>query len=181
MLPLLIRARRQSSDRYPATAEVNSVPLRGTTRTLDGRICLHRLIVYGVDSPVDNGQFNALFAAGWPGHPWTDFESELPYCLLHVCAYDGEHLIGFVKLAWDGGVHGFILEPVVRPDYRRRGVGTRLIGEAVAAADAHGLHWLHVDFEPGLLPFYQRCGFQPTDAGLIRLGQTQSSRPFDGM
>jgi len=40
---------------------------------------------------------------------------------------------------------------------------------SAAAAKAHGIHWLHVDYEPHLDMFYKQCGFQPTLAGLMRL------------
>ncbi|MGN6700857.1 MAG: GNAT family N-acetyltransferase, partial [Thermomicrobiales bacterium] len=77
--------------------------------------------------------------------------------------------IGFVRLAWDGSVHAFLLEPTVRPDFRRRGIGRALVARAVAVARERGLTWVHVDYEPQLRDFYQACGFRPTDAGLIRL------------
>jgi hypothetical protein len=73
-------------------------------------------------------------------------------------------LAGFVNVAWDGGVHAFILDTVVGGPLRWHGVGTRLV--EVAA----GCEWLHVDFEGHLGPFYFGCcGFRPTNAGLIRL------------
>ena len=31
------------------------------------------------------------------------------------------------------------------------------------------MHWLHVDYEPHLEPFYRACGFTPTLAGLLGL------------
>jgi GNAT superfamily N-acetyltransferase len=127
------------------------------------------VINYRVEPPIDNAAFNGLFVVAWPDHGWTDFESQLVYCFTYICAYDGEHLIGFAKVAWDGGTHGFLLDPVVHPEYRHRGIATHLVAEIVAVAKSQGLHWLHVDYEPGLRPFYESCGFRPTDAGLIRL------------
>ena len=32
-----------------------------------------------------------------------------------------------------------------------------------------GVEWLHVDYDEGLGAFYERCGFKPTGAGLLRL------------
>jgi GNAT superfamily N-acetyltransferase len=78
-------------------------------------------------------------------------------------------LIGFVRLAWDGRVHAFLLEATVRPDLRRRGIGRALVGRAVAVGRERGLQWVHVDFEPHLRDFYRACGFVPTDAGIIYL------------
>ncbi|MFJ6216200.1 GNAT family N-acetyltransferase [Streptomyces sp. NPDC092296] len=79
-------------------------------------------------------------------------------------------LIGFANVAWDGADHAFLLDPQVRPDHQRRGIGTELVRRAAAAAQAAGCEWLHVDFEPHLRAFYfDACGFTPTEAGLIRL------------
>ncbi len=79
-------------------------------------------------------------------------------------------LTGFVNVAWDGGVHAFLLDTMVTPSLQRRGHASRLVATAVVHAKASGCEWLHVDFEPHLRDFYVgSCGFVATDAGLIRL------------
>jgi GNAT superfamily N-acetyltransferase len=127
-------------------------------------------IDYRVNPPVSNDELDRLYVVSWPNHrPPHDWRPELEHLLAYVGAYDGDELIGFVKLAWDGSTHAFLLEPTVRPDYRRRGIGRTLVERAVAVARERGLEWVHVDFGPHLRPFYRACGFRPTDAGLIRL------------
>jgi GNAT superfamily N-acetyltransferase len=87
-----------------------------------------------------------------------------------VCARDGDELVGFVNVAWDGEVHAFVLDTMVAGRARRLGVGTRLVELAVEGARAAGCEWLHVDFEDHLRAFYfGACGFTPTNAGLIAL------------
>jgi ribosomal protein S18 acetylase RimI-like enzyme len=84
-------------------------------------------------------------------------------------AADGS-MVGFVNVAWDGGDHAFLLDPKVRRDAQRRGIGARLVAMAAEHAKAAGCEWLHVDFEEELEPFYvDACGFRPTPAGLIHL------------
>jgi GNAT superfamily N-acetyltransferase len=92
-----------------------------------------------------------------------------PASLGHVGAYDRARLIGFVNITWDGGVHAFILDTRVHPDYRRQGIATKLVMRGISLARERGAHWLHVDFEPHLSEFYRRCGFRHTEAGLLRL------------
>jgi GNAT superfamily N-acetyltransferase len=111
----------------------------------------------------------ALWAAAWQGARPPDFARILPRSLAHLGAYDEGRLIGFVNVAWDGGIHAFLLDTCVHPDLRRRGIATALVSEAVRVARARGAEWLHVDFEPHLQGFYAACGFAPTAAGLIRL------------
>jgi GNAT superfamily N-acetyltransferase len=127
-------------------------------------------IEYRVNPSVANAELDQLYAVSWPNHhPPYDFRPELERALAFVGAYDGDELIGFVRLAWDGSIHAFLLEPTVRPDYRRRGIGRSLVQHAVAISRERGMEWVHVDYEPYLGEFYRECGFVPTEAGLIRL------------
>lgn len=79
-------------------------------------------------------------------------------------------LVGFVNVVSDGGDHAFLLDTKTRASYQRQGIATRVVALAVEHARAADHEWLHVDFEPHLRPFYfDACGFEPTEAGLIRL------------
>jgi len=114
-------------------------------------------------------ELNALFSAAWGSPHSRDFTAILPRSLAHIGAYHGDRLVGFVNVAWDGGIHAFILDTSVHPDMRRQGIATRMVRQATSLAREHGAEWLHVDFEPHLTGFYRACGFRPTDAGLIKL------------
>ena len=126
-------------------------------------------VIYRTSPTVDNEALNELFMAAWPGAEQRDFQPILRRSLAYICAYAGERLVGFVNLAWDGGAHAFLLDTTVHPAFQRRGIGRGLVREALVVASRPGLQWLHVDYEPQLRGFYSGCGFQPTEAGLIRL------------
>ena len=132
-------------------------------------------ITYRLSPEVPNDALNELFAASWPAHSPTEFAATLGHSLVYVCAYAqnpasaGDRLVGFVNLAWDGGIHAFLLDTTVHPDLRRRGIGRELVRRAVEAARERGIAWVHVDYEPSLGRFYTSCGFRPTEAGLILL------------
>lgn len=124
-----------------------------------------------VNPEVSDNALNALIGAAWNG---LEVEEGIvrrleKHSLAYLCAFEETKLVGFVNIAWDGNVHGFILDTTVHPEYQRRGVGTKLVEEAAAIAKDRGLEWLHVDYEEGLEPFYRACGFSPTKAGLIHL------------
>ncbi len=88
-----------------------------------------------------------------------------------VCARDGDALVGFVNVAWDGGVHAFVLDTIVAGAARHRGIGKRLVELCVDGARTARCEWLHVDFDDELRTFYfDACGFEPVPAGVIRLG-----------
>jgi GNAT superfamily N-acetyltransferase len=130
---------------------------------------------YVICPKLTNEVLNGLFAASWPGHVQRDFRPILAQSMAWVCGYVGAQLVGFVNLASDGERHAFLLDTTVHPDWRRRGIGTWLVGLAADAARQRGLKWLHVDFEPRLVSFYRGCGFGHTEAGLMHLGAGQGS------
>lgn len=121
------------------------------------------------NEPIISAALNALRAASWEHVGVQDWEPVLARSLGWVCAMEGERLVGFVNVAWDGGVHAFLVDTTVHRDYQRRGIGTALVREAALLARASGAEWLHVDYDAELDPFYRGCGFRPTLAGLLHL------------
>jgi GNAT superfamily N-acetyltransferase len=130
------------------------------------------MISYEWRGQIANDELNALHAEGF-GHRLLadDWAAQLAgHSLGWVTARDGAALAGFVNVAWDGGVHAFILDTLVAEAARRQGVGTRLVADAAEHARTAGCEWLHVDFDDELIPFYFGAGgFRPTNAGLIAL------------
>jgi GNAT superfamily N-acetyltransferase len=126
-------------------------------------------IVLLVNPPLHGLEIAGLFEAAW-GEQAPDSPPAIDRCLAHICAYHDGRLVGFIKLAWDGGIHAFVLDTTVHPDHQRRGIGRRLVERAVEVAERSGVEWLHVDYEPALEGFYARCGFRVTPAGLLRAG-----------
>jgi GNAT superfamily N-acetyltransferase len=101
---------------------------------------------------------------------WNWVELVHRHSLGWVVARDGDRLVGFVNVLWDGLVHAWVQDTMVLKSARHHGVGKALVRVAVDEARRAGCEWLHVDFEPHLRPFYfDACGFRPTDAGLIAL------------
>lgn len=129
-------------------------------------------IAYTWRGDFQNSEVNALHSEAFDHRILEDDWSGQvhSHSLGWVCARDGDALVGFVNVAWDGAIHAFILDTMVTAKSRRRGVGTRLVAVAAEEARAGGCEWLHVDFEDHLRPFYLNAsGFTPTNAGLIAL------------
>jgi GNAT superfamily N-acetyltransferase len=129
-------------------------------------------ITYEWRGDFDNLEVNALHAEAF-GHRVLDddWKGQVErHSLGWVCARAEDDLVGFVNVAWDGGVHAFVLDTMVAARAGRRGIGTELVAVAVAEARNAGCEWMHVDFDDHLRPFYfEACGFTPTNAGLISL------------
>ena len=133
---------------------------------------LTQMIDYSWRGTFTNAELNVLHAEGFDHRVLDDdwVAQVSRHSLGWVCARDEEGLVGFVNVPWDGGVHAFILDTLVTERAQHHGVGTRLVALAADEAKAAGCEWLHVDFEDHLRPFYfGRCGFTPTNAGLIAL------------
>jgi GNAT superfamily N-acetyltransferase len=129
-------------------------------------------VTYNWRGEFQNAEVNALHADAFD-HPVLedDWSGQVrKHSLGWVCARQADELVGFVNVAWDGGVHAFILDTIVTTKAGRQGIGTQLVAVAVAEARAAGCEWLHVDFDDHLRAFYfDACGFTPTNAGLIAL------------
>lgn len=133
---------------------------------------LRDTIAYVWRGRFEDAEVERLHAEGF-GHEVSDFgwwETVSAHSLGWVSGRDGERLVGFVNVAWDGGDHAFILDTLVAADVRRLGIGTRLVEVATEQARAAGCEWLHVDFEERLRGFYLgSCAFTATGAGLMSL------------
>jgi GNAT superfamily N-acetyltransferase len=126
-------------------------------------------IRYSVSPALTDDELNNLFRASWPDYEAHSFSNQLRVSLAWVAAQDGDRLIGFVNLAWDGYAHAFLLDTTVHPQWRRQGIGGKLVRTAIDVAHSRNLEWVHVDYEPSLDSFYASCGFSPSAAGVLRL------------
>ena len=131
-------------------------------------------ITYTWRGDVSSTELNRLHADAFETRVYGDDEwdwvAQLGHSLGWVVARDGDVLAGFVNVVWDGLVHAWIQDTMVAIAARHRGIATELVARAVDQSRAAGCEWLHVDFEDHLRAFYlETCGFEPTNAGLIRL------------
>jgi predicted N-acetyltransferase YhbS len=122
----------------------------------------------------DSIDVEALHAEGF-GHELTkyDWSAQVQqHSLGWVVARRAGELVGFLNVAWDGGSHAFVLDPVVAPRVGRQGLGGSMVELARREAAAAGCEWLHVDFDDHLRPFYvDACGFTSTNGGVLRLNE----------
>ena len=75
-------------------------------------------IQYRLRAEVDFAALGQLRQATWGGGSGSDGEWWRPVLersLTWVTAHEGDRLVGFVNVAWDGGVHAFLLDTTVHP------------------------------------------------------------------
>jgi GNAT superfamily N-acetyltransferase len=88
--------------------------------------------------------------------------------------------VGFANVAWDGGLHAFLLDVTVHADYQRRGIGRDLVERVKEVTTQRRIEWLHVEYELQLGTFYRACGFQETMAGVLNLSEASVRRTRAG-
>lgn len=140
-------------------------------------------VVFRVRPKIDNREWDRLHAEGFEHHVLGyDWASQIEqHSLTWIGAYRHDRLVGFVNVAWDGGVHAFLLDTAVAVDHRHRGIGTRLVRQAIAAVRRHpGIQWLHVDSDEELMSrFYGPAGFSPTPAGLVNVSDPPPKSTYE--
>jgi GNAT superfamily N-acetyltransferase len=70
----------------------------------------------------------------------------------------------------DSGRWGYLGNAFVLPAHRDQGVGSRLLAAVLGYADEHGFARVVLSPSERSVPFYQRAGFGPADALLLRPG-----------
>lgn len=129
-------------------------------------------VTFRLDPPLDDTVLNGLFARAWTTHSPKTYQHVLARSLGYIGAFARDELVGYVNLATDGGEHAFLLDPTVDQAHRHRGIGLELVRRAEDLARQRGCKWLHVDYEPALVPFYRAAGFRDSLAGIMRLDRT---------
>ncbi len=103
----------------------------------------HSNVEYSWRGAFHNEELNALHAQAFGHSPVNDdWVGQVGrHSLGWVSARHGDELIGWVNVAWDGGVHAFIVDTIVDKRARHRGIGSRLVADAAEQAPPR---WLRV-------------------------------------
>ncbi|MGA3147153.1 MAG: GNAT family N-acetyltransferase [Acidimicrobiales bacterium] len=127
-------------------------------------------VVYRWRASIDDGEVVALHADAFDETPGRyQWRRSRPLSLGWVSASEGDRLVGFANVAWDGADHAFLLDVAVASDRQHRGIGRSVVNRALEEAHKADCRWVHVDYEQHLTGFYAACGFTPTAAGLRKV------------
>ena len=99
--------------------------------------------------------FLAFVNQVWPGDYDMDRTQAALSQTLNITAYDGQQLVGCLRLLPDG-YFGTVTELLVLPEYQRQGIGSRLL----QLARENTPTMLYFGAQPGLEPFYEKNGCQ---------------------
>jgi aralkylamine N-acetyltransferase len=71
--------------------------------------------------------------------------------------------VGMGRVIADGVSDGYIQDLVVLPEYRKTGIGARIISILVKKCVERGISWIGLIAEPGTENFYLPFGFHPLE------------------
>ena len=98
---------------------------------------------------------------------WTNYtnqpqmlEQALPHSLAVYLAFDGEKIVGLIRLVGDSFSSVFVQDLIVLPSYQRQGIGSLLMKEALKDyKDAYQVQLVTEETER-TLGFYRSMGFE---------------------
>ena len=112
---------------------------------------------YRIDDKMLNASVFLTFVNQvWPG----DYDIEKTKNALsktqNITAYDGDRLVGCLRILSDGYFFGTITELLVLPDYQNKGIGSQLL----QLAKKNTPTMLYFGSQPGIEAFYEKNGCQ---------------------
>ena len=106
------------------------------------------------DRQLDAGTFIAFVNQVWPGQYDEERTSAALSKTMNITAYDGDMLVGCLRILSDGYFFGTITELLVLPDYQKRGIGSQLL----QLARDHTPTTLYFGAQPAAEKFYEKNG-----------------------
>lgn len=108
------------------------------------------------DQELETSVFLSFVNKIWPGNYDVDKTRTALSKTLNITAYDGQVLVGCLRILTDGYYFGTITELLVLPQYQRQGIGSRLL----QLAKDHTPTVLYFGAQPEAEPFYEKNGCQ---------------------
>jgi spermidine synthase len=110
---------------------------------------------------------------GWWGPP-TDHDPQLAEAIIQgshcffIATHEGR-LVGMGRTISDRASDAYIQDLAVHPEFRGKGIGTRMVQELVGRLRRDGLGWIGLVAEAGTWDFYRRIGFADMPSSVLML------------
>jgi len=119
------------------------------------------------ESPTAQERIEIRKAVGW-GEPDCDAAAvSVANCLYSVCIRCEGKLIGLVRVVGDGGLHYYLQDVVILPEFQGRGLGAAIMDNLMAYLRSHVKSGAVIGLlaAKGKEPFYEKYGFiaRPTE------------------
>lgn len=88
----------------------------------------------------------------WPGDYDVEKTQKALSKTLNITAFDGDKLVGCLRILSDGYFFGTITELLILPEYQKQGIGSRLL----QLAKENTPTMLYFGSQPGIEAFYEK-------------------------
>lgn len=119
-------------------------------------------------------ELHRLYQNEWwtRGRKLSDIKHMLQHSdiIVAFCDSDSQKLIAFARVLTDFVYKAVILDVIVHPEHRNRGIGTLLMDTLMKNPAVRGVQHIELYCLPELVPFYQKWGFDrvPGDTRFLR-------------
>jgi GNAT superfamily N-acetyltransferase len=126
-------------------------------------------LTFTADLPGKDQFFKLFLTTGWNDIyrlNEDEYFKALKQSWYYLSAYDQEKLVGFGRIICDGVVHALILDLIVHPDFRSKGIGGKILEQLVEKCHQHRIRDVQLFCAKGYAGFYEKRGFRkrPDDA-----------------
>ena len=122
-------------------------------------------------------------AVNWRQLTRKQAESALGHSLIVVGAYEDGHLVGMGRIVGDGAVICYVQDLIVRPEYQRKKVGSKVLSTLVAYVESireeGSQMMLCLMCAKGREPFYEKHGFIARPTKELGPGMIQYLRDWE--
>lgn len=134
----------------------------------------HNQITYSTSTMFDLNKLDDLTeSVGWGRRGLNAWQRIMDMSSLFVTAWHEHELVGLGRILEDG-VMCMVYDIATHPDYRKRGIGTRImqrILEEVRSKEFASVGLFAWDKNPTNISFYEKLGFKRVDFGMkLRAG-----------
>ena len=167
----LHHCRRQGQpfrDRPGLNQVTDAVIRRAEYADLAAIVGLRRAWTQETDGDIEDPDFDENLAA-WFGREWSRRimwlaeEDRRPVGMMNLAIYERMPKPGRALSRW-----GYLGNVFVRAAYRNRGIGSQLVRTALNYADRNGFARVVLSPTERSIPLYERAGFGPADALMLR-------------
>ncbi len=139
-------------------------------------------ITYVTEPPRAEDYLQVFETSGWNdvyGVSVSDLRRSLCDSRWVVAAYDGDLLVGIGRAISDGVLYALVVDIIVLPGYRSRGIGSHIVEMLVACCKNAGVRDIKLFAAVGKAPFYKRLGFtqRPDDRPGMALRLVEGQKP----
>ena len=106
------------------------------------------------DRQLDAKLFVSFVNKVWKGNYDIERTEQALSKTINITAYDGDILVGCLRILTDGYFFGTITELLVLPEYQKHGIGSKLL----QLAKKHTPTMLYFGSQPGIEAFYEKNG-----------------------